>query len=126
MQFLKLLDSDLNNLSRPCRVMQGESEKDMGTYREYIENMKREWVGKCIKFDDSLYNVVDIDYNGFLLIDKKAQHTDTTAVEKHLVEVIEEQAAGQYLPPSLFLPPLNLPPNPLDSSVNFCATTRNI
>lgn len=66
----------------------------MGTYREYIENMKREWIGKRVKFEGNIYNVIDIDYNGVLLIDKKAQYIDTTAVMTYHVEVIEEQAAG--------------------------------
>lgn len=61
----------------------------MGTYEEYIESMKREWIGKRVKFEDSIYNVVDVDYNGVLLIDKKAQYTDTTAVMTYHVEAIK-------------------------------------
>lgn len=66
----------------------------MGTYREWIENRKKEWIGKRVKFDGGIYNVVDVDYNGFLLIDKRARYTDTTAVAIHHVEAITEQAAG--------------------------------
>ena len=74
--------------------MQEESEEDMGTYKEWIESLKREWIGKHIKFEDGIYNVVDVDYNGFLLIDRKALYTETTAVATYHVEAIEEQAAG--------------------------------
>ena len=65
----------------------------MGTYREWIENRKKEWIGKHVKFEGGIYNVVDVDYNGFLLIDKRARYTDTTAVAIHHVEAITEQAA---------------------------------
>ena len=74
--------------------MQGESEKDMGTYREWIESLKSEWIGKHVKFEGCIYNVVDVDYNGFLLIDRKARYTETTAVATYHIEAIEEQAAG--------------------------------
>ena len=47
-----------------------------------------------MKFEGGIYNVVDVDYNGFLLIDKKARYTRTTAVKRYDVEVIEEQTAG--------------------------------
>lgn len=52
----------------------------MGTWKEYIENLKKQWIGKKVSYMGSTYNVVDIDYNSMLLIDKKASHTDTTAV----------------------------------------------
>lgn len=74
--------------------MQGESERDMRTYREWIESLKSEWIGKRVKFEGCIYNVVDVDYNGFLLIDRKTRYTETTAVATYHVETIEEQAAG--------------------------------
>ncbi len=74
--------------------MQGESEEDMGTYKEWIERLKSEWIGKRVKFEGDIYNVIDVDCNGFLLIDRKARYTETTAVAKYHVESIEEQAAG--------------------------------
>lgn len=52
----------------------------MGTWKEYITKLKERWIGKSIIYEDERYNVVDVDYNGMLLIDKKAVHTDTTAV----------------------------------------------
>lgn len=58
----------------------------MGTYREYIEKLKTEWIGKSVMYENKTYNVVDVDYNGMLLIDKKARYTDTTAVETFMVK----------------------------------------
>ena len=52
----------------------------MCTYREYIEKLKNEWIGQTVIYENEKYNVVDVDYNGFLLINKKARFTDTTAV----------------------------------------------
>ena len=52
----------------------------MGTWKEYITKLKEQWIGKSVVYENERYNVVDVDYNGFLLIDKKAAHTDTTAV----------------------------------------------
>lgn len=60
----------------------------METYREYINRLKSKWVGKTIIYDNKKYNVVDVDYNGMLLIDKKAQFTDTTAVDTTMVILI--------------------------------------
>lgn len=59
-----------------------------GTWKEYIDTLKKEWIGKIVKYEDKKYNVVDVDYNGMLLIDKKARYTDTTAVEKHHVKLL--------------------------------------
>lgn len=51
-----------------------------GTWKEYINTLKNEWIGKIVEYEGKKYNVTDVDYNGMLLIDKKALHTDTTAV----------------------------------------------
>ena len=49
-------------------------------YRDYINQMKAEWIGKKVKFQGKEYTVKDVDYNGALLIDKKARFTELTAV----------------------------------------------
>ena len=51
-------------------------------YRDWIEDLKKRNVGKkvILKSDGNVYTIVDVDYNGALMIDKKAQFTDTTAV----------------------------------------------
>lgn len=59
------------------------------SYRSYIAMKKSEWVGKKVIYagDNNVYTVVDVDYNGALLIDKPARFTDTTAVA--LINVME-------------------------------------
>lgn len=54
--------------------------EDVGTYKEYIEKLKSQWIGKEVVYENEKHKVVDVDYNGMLLIDKKARMTDTTAV----------------------------------------------
>ena len=49
-------------------------------YREHIGQLKAEWIGKKVIYENELHTVIDVDYNGALLIDKKAQYTETTAV----------------------------------------------
>lgn len=59
----------------------------MGTWKEYNTKLKEQWIGKTVVYENKTYNVIDVDYNGFLLIDKKARHTDTTAVAAYRVTV---------------------------------------
>ena len=49
-------------------------------YKEWIAEKRREWIGKKVFFENKEYTVVDVDYNGGLLIDKPAQFTETTAI----------------------------------------------
>lgn len=60
----------------------------MGTYRELIERYRKEWTGAEVIYEGNKHKVVDVDYNGALLIDKKAQFTDTTAVDMTSVKRI--------------------------------------
>lgn len=67
----------------------GESRKmKNGTYKEYVSALKNEWIGKTVKYENQKYKVVDVDYNGMLLIDKKARFTDTIAVATHTVKAL--------------------------------------
>ena len=56
------------------------------TYSEQIAKRKAEYVGKKVIFEGQEYTVVDVDYNGGLLISKKAEFTDTTAVPVYMVQ----------------------------------------
>lgn len=60
----------------------------MGIYREWIEELKTEWIGKEVIYENNKYKVVDIDYNGLLLINKKSKYNETTAVERFHVKRI--------------------------------------
>ena len=62
----------------------------MGTWKNCIEEMKKKWIGKKVIFEEEQHTVVDVDYNGSLLIDKKARMTDTTAVSIGDCKVISE------------------------------------
>lgn len=60
-------------------------------WKDYIERLKAEWIGKKVEFDNDIYTIVDVDYNGVLHIDKPTAHNKTTAAyldyeaEKHLI-----------------------------------------
>lgn len=54
-------------------------------WSEYIAELKDEWVGALVIFEGETYKVVDVDYNGGLLIDKPAEFTDTTSVPVNMV-----------------------------------------
>lgn len=52
------------------------------TYKEYIQKRCEEWIGKTVIYTDGIsYKVVDVDYNGAILINRPADFTDTTAIE---------------------------------------------
>ena len=36
----------------------------MGTWKGYIEKLKKEWIGKEVIFENEKHKVVDVDYNG--------------------------------------------------------------
>lgn len=75
---------------------QSDSTKEKNTWKDYINNLKSQWVGKKVIFDNHTYTVMNVDYNGFLLIDKKAQHTETTAVGTYSV-ILDEDGSIQEL-----------------------------
>lgn len=56
------------------------------TYREYIETLRKEWIGKKVRFEGKEYEVMDVDYNGGLLINKEAEFTILTAVGIHQLD----------------------------------------
>ena len=55
-------------------------------YRDYIKILREEWIGKKVLFLGKEYEVLDVDYNGNLLINKEAEYTMTTAVSINMVE----------------------------------------
>lgn len=57
----------------------------MRDYKQYIQDMKQKWTGKTVTYRGQEFTVVDVDYNGGLLLNKKAEFTDTTAVEAYMV-----------------------------------------
>lgn len=61
----------------------------MRTYKEWIESLRKKWIGVKVKYQNAEYTVVNVDYNGALHIDKPARFTETTAVETYMVEVVK-------------------------------------
>ena len=55
-------------------------------YKDWIEEMKTKLIGQKVIYEEHEYTVVDVDYNGGLLINKPAQFTETTAVEQWMVK----------------------------------------
>lgn len=60
-------------------------------YREYIENLKRFWVGKKVIYAGEQHTVVGIDYNGALLIDRPTQWNETTSVAAFQLDDYDQQ-----------------------------------
>lgn len=58
-------------------------------YSIWIAEQKKKWIGKKVTYEGEQYTVIGVDYNGGLLIDKKAQFTETTAVGTLMVKKIE-------------------------------------
>lgn len=60
-------------------------------YRDYIKQMKKEWIGKKVHYNGFEYTVVDVDYNGSLMIDRPNYFYDslilpTTAVGVEMLD----------------------------------------
>jgi hypothetical protein len=52
----------------------------MSTWKEHIERLKRDWIGKKVMYGDRVHTIVDVDINGILHIDLPSEHNMTTAV----------------------------------------------
>lgn len=48
-------------------------------YKDYINRLKQKYVGKKVMFEGKIYNIVDVDYNGVLHIDRPTRCNKTTA-----------------------------------------------
>lgn len=57
-------------------------------YKDLIRQKREKWIGKRISYEGKEYNVIDVDYNGMLLIDKKGKFTDDTAISEVMVEEV--------------------------------------
>lgn len=50
------------------------------TYRDYIEKLRSEFVGKRVMYEGKVYTIAMVDYNGIIHIDKPTKHNKTMAV----------------------------------------------
>lgn len=60
----------------------------MMDYKDYIRQKREKWIGRRVRYDGKEYNVIDVDYNGLLLIDKKSEFKDDTAISELMVEEV--------------------------------------
>ena len=49
-------------------------------YKDYIEALRSEFVGKRVMYEGTVYTIAMVDYNGIIHIDKPSQYNETTAV----------------------------------------------
>lgn len=49
-------------------------------WRDYIERLKKEYIGRMVWFEGQKYLIVKVDYNGIIHINKPSEHNLTTAV----------------------------------------------
>ena len=50
-------------------------------WKDYINGLRGKYIGTKVYYRNEQHTIVDIDYNGCPLIDKRAQFTETTAVD---------------------------------------------
>lgn len=50
------------------------------TWKQHIENLKAEFIGRKVRYNGSVYTIVHVDYNGCIHIDMPSVHNNTTAV----------------------------------------------
>ena len=58
---------------------------NISTYGEYIQHLKKKYIGRNVEIRGKVYQIVDIDYNGSAMINMPNFFTDTTAVPLHWV-----------------------------------------
>ena len=56
-------------------------------YKEYIEQLKKEWIGKTVSYQGEQYKVVNVDYNGGLWIDKPHYYHETYTADHTAVSI---------------------------------------
>ena len=57
-----------------------EVNKIVGTWKQYIESLQAEFIGKKVMYDGKPYTVALVDYNGIIHINKPTAYNKTTAV----------------------------------------------
>lgn len=60
-------------------------------YQEYLRSYYAKYIGALVRYNGRIHTVIDVDYNGVLLIDIPTDHAETTAVSlNQITEVIYE------------------------------------
>lgn len=50
------------------------------SWSEHIEKLRKEYIGRKVRYQGRIHTIVDVDYNGILHIDLPSKHNMTTAV----------------------------------------------
>ena len=50
------------------------------SWSEYIEKLRKEYIGRKVRYQGRIHTIVDVDYNGILHIDLPTEHNETSAV----------------------------------------------
>ena len=58
------------------------------TYKEFIENRKADWIGTNVIFQGKEYQVVDVDYNGMLVISMPAYYCESYTSDRTAVPIM--------------------------------------
>lgn len=56
------------------------------TWAEYIAKLRAEWNGRKVIYQGEQHTVVDVDYNGGLLIDRETMYNKTTAIAPYMLD----------------------------------------
>lgn len=56
------------------------------TWAEYIAKLRAEWNGRKVIYQGEQHTVVDVDYNGALLIDRETMYNKTTAILPYMLD----------------------------------------
>ena len=49
------------------------------SWSEHIEKLRKEYIGRKVRYQGRIHTIVDVDYNGILHIDLPSEHNMTTA-----------------------------------------------
>lgn len=86
----QLIDAITDEVNADIKDFHTSMFSDIDDYKKYIANMRQSWIGKRVVYEDMAYDVIDVDYNGMLLINRPTQFNDTTAVEPNQVSLLED------------------------------------
>lgn len=90
----QLIDAITDEVNADIKDSHTSKFSGIDDYKKYIANMRQQWVGKRAVYEDMAYDVIDVDYNGMLLINRPTQFNDTTAVKPNQVSLLEEVNDG--------------------------------
>ena len=55
-------------------------------WKDRIAQLHVEWNGRKVIYQGEQHTVVDVDYNGALLIDRETMYNKTTAIEPYMLD----------------------------------------